>query len=86
MLLMVPWLLIKGASVAPIAFTLVVNALYWYAMRSELKQYVRLRRAGHLADRTQLFAFMGMNRMDKLTSSWLDRYRSWRADKSQPQD
>ena len=86
MLLMVPWLLIRGASVASIVYTAVANALYWYAMRSELKQYARLRRSGHLADRTELFAFMGMNRLDKLTNSWLEMVRAWRAGKSPSND
>jgi hypothetical protein len=78
MLLMIPWLLIRTGDLAKIAHTVVANALCWYAMRSELGQYDGLRRAGHLGDRTGLLAFMGMSRLDRLTSSWLERFPSWR--------
>ena len=86
MLLMIPWLLIRTGDLAQIAYTVVANALYWYAMRSELRQYSALRRVGHLTDRTELFAFMGMPRLDRLTNSWLDRLRSRCAGPSQPHE
>jgi len=39
---------------------LIANALFWFAMLPELRQYFRLRREGELPDEQQVAEFMGM--------------------------
>jgi len=44
----------------------VANGLFWSAMVSELKQYLRLRREGDLPDEQEVADFMGMGSVYRL--------------------
>lgn len=60
LLLMIPWIWFRTHDVAKLAYVLLANALFWFAMLPELRQYVRLRREGDLPDEQQVAEFMGM--------------------------
>jgi glycerol-3-phosphate acyltransferase PlsY len=60
LLLMIPWIWLRTHDVAKLAYLLIANALFWYAMLPELRQFFRLRREGQLPDEQQVAEFMGM--------------------------
>lgn len=60
LLLMIPWIWFRTHDAAKLAYVLVANALFWFAMLSELRQYSRLRREGELPDEQNVAEFMGM--------------------------
>jgi glycerol-3-phosphate acyltransferase PlsY len=60
LLLMIPWIWFRTHDPAKLAYVLIANALFWYAMLPELKQFFRLRREGKLPDEQQVAEFMGM--------------------------
>jgi glycerol-3-phosphate acyltransferase PlsY len=60
LLLMIPWIWFRTYDPARLAYVLVANALFWFAMLPELRQYLRLRREGKLPDEGQVAEFMGM--------------------------
>ena len=60
LLLMIPWIWYRTQDVAQVAYVLIANALFWFAMLPELRQYLHLRREGELPDEQQVAEFMGM--------------------------
>lgn len=60
LLLMIPWIWFRTHDPAKLAYVLLANALFWFAMLPELRQYLRLRREGDLPDEQQVAEFMGM--------------------------
>jgi glycerol-3-phosphate acyltransferase PlsY len=60
LLLMIPWIWFRTHDSAKLAYVLAANALFWYAMLPELRQYFRLRRDGQLPDEQAVAEFMGM--------------------------
>lgn len=60
LVLMIPWIWFRTHDPAKLAYVLVANALFWYAMLPELRQYFRLRREGQLPDEAEVAEFMGM--------------------------
>jgi glycerol-3-phosphate acyltransferase PlsY len=60
LLLMIPWIWFRTHDPAQLAYVLIANALFWYAMLPELRQYFRLRREGEMPDEEQVAEFMGM--------------------------
>ncbi len=60
LLLMIPWIWFRTHDAAKLAYVLLANALFWFAMLPELRQYLRLRREGELPDEQQVAEFMGM--------------------------
>jgi glycerol-3-phosphate acyltransferase PlsY len=60
LLLMIPWIWLRTHDVAKLAYVLIANGLFWYAMLPELKQFFRLRREGQLPDEQEVAEFMGM--------------------------
>ena len=60
LLLMIPWIWFRTHDVAQLAYVLIANALFWFAMLPELRQYFRLRGEGELPDEQQVAEFMGM--------------------------
>jgi glycerol-3-phosphate acyltransferase PlsY len=60
LLLMIPWIWLRTHDAAKLAYVLIANALFWYAMLPELRQYFRLRGEGELPDEQQVAEFMGM--------------------------
>ena len=63
LLLMIPWIWFRTHDVAKLVFVLIANALFWFAMIPELRQYLRLRREGELPDEQKVAEFMGMGRV-----------------------
>ncbi len=60
LLLMIPWIWFRTQDPVQLAYVLIANALFWYAMLPELRQYFRLRKEGELPDEQQVAEFMGM--------------------------
>jgi glycerol-3-phosphate acyltransferase PlsY len=60
LVLMIPWIWFRTHDAAKLAYVLIANALFWFAMLPELKQYFRLRREGELPDEQEVAEFMGM--------------------------
>lgn len=60
LVLMIPWIWFRTHDVAKLAYVLIANALFWFAMLPELRQYIRLRREGELPDEQEVAEFMGM--------------------------
>ena len=60
LVLMIPWIWFRTHDVAKLAYVLLANALFWFAMLPELRQYIRLRREGQLPNEQQVAEFMGM--------------------------
>jgi hypothetical protein len=54
------WTWFRTHDPATLAYVLIANALFWYAMLPELKQFLRLRKEGKLPDEQQVAEFMGM--------------------------
>jgi hypothetical protein len=60
LVLMIPWIWFRTHDVVKLAYVLIANTLFWFAMLPELKQYFRLRREGELPDEQEVAEFMGM--------------------------
>ncbi|MFN2185528.1 MAG: glycerol-3-phosphate acyltransferase [Anaerolineae bacterium] len=60
LVLMIPWIWFRTHDIAKLAYVLIANALFWFAMLPELRQYIRLRREGELPDEQEVAEFMGM--------------------------
>jgi glycerol-3-phosphate acyltransferase PlsY len=60
LLLMIPWIWFRTHDPVQLGYVLIANALFWYAMLPELRQYFRLRKEGKLPDEQQVAEFMGM--------------------------
>jgi hypothetical protein len=60
---MIPWTWFRTHDVTKLVYVLVANALFWFAMRPELRQYLRLRNEGELPDEQKVAEFMGMGRV-----------------------
>lgn len=75
MVLMIPWLWFRTRDPAYLAYILVVNGLYWFAVRGELKQYARLMRRSKSLSQEELAIMLGLGgRLGRL----MDRL-NWRA-------
>jgi glycerol-3-phosphate acyltransferase PlsY len=66
LLLMIPWIWFRNHDVAKLTYVLLANALFWFAMLPELRQYIRLRKEGELPDEQQVAEFMGMDSVYRL--------------------
>jgi hypothetical protein len=66
LLLMIPWIWFLTHDPVKLAYVLIANGLFWYAMLPELRQYFRLRREGRLPDEAEVAEFMGMGRVYKV--------------------
>jgi hypothetical protein len=66
LLLMIPWIWFRTHDPVKLAYVLMANGLFWYAMLPELRQYFRLRSEGKLPDEEQVAEFMGMGRVYEL--------------------
>ena len=60
LVLMIPWTWFRTHDTAKLAYVLVANALFWYAIWPELSQVLRLRTAEERPDEQQLAEMMGM--------------------------
>ena len=60
LVLMIPWIWFRTHDPAQLAYVLLANSLFWFAMFPELRQYLRLRRDGELPDEREVAEFMGM--------------------------
>lgn len=67
LVLMIPWIWLRTHDPAKLAYVLVANFLFWYAMLPELRQYLRLRREGKLPDAQEVAKFMGMGSLFRKT-------------------
>jgi glycerol-3-phosphate acyltransferase PlsY len=63
LLLMIPWIWFRTHDPVKLAYVLLANSLFWYAMLPELKEYFRLRSEGKLPDEEEVAEFMGMGRV-----------------------
>jgi glycerol-3-phosphate acyltransferase PlsY len=63
LLLMIPWIWFRTHDLAELVYVLIANALFWFAMLPELRQYFRLRREGLLPPEEEVAEFMGMGRV-----------------------
>jgi glycerol-3-phosphate acyltransferase PlsY len=60
MVLMIPWLGLRTGEWAPVLYMLFVNAVYWYAMSPELRQFFDLLGEGSDPTQEELAEFLGM--------------------------
>lgn len=60
LLLMIPWIWFRTYDPVKLAYVLLANALFWYAIWPELRQVLRLRTAEERPDEQQVAAMMGM--------------------------
>jgi glycerol-3-phosphate acyltransferase PlsY len=60
LIFMIPWIWFRTYDVYKLAYVLVANALFWFAMLPELRGYFRLRGEGQLPDQQEVAEFMGM--------------------------
>jgi glycerol-3-phosphate acyltransferase PlsY len=71
LLLLIPWFWIRTQDLAYLAYILSINAIYWYAIRPELKQYFGLHGKGVDPSSEELAEMWGMGgRLGRL----IDRY------------
>jgi hypothetical protein len=70
LVLMIPWVWLRTQELAPVAYVLAANLLFWYAMLPELRQYFRLRNEGKLPDAQEVADFMGMGSMYEVTQRY----------------
>jgi hypothetical protein len=70
LLLMIPWIWFRTYDPAKLAYVLVANALFWFAMLPELRQYLRLRKEGKLPDEGHVAEFMGMGSAYRLAKRY----------------
>jgi hypothetical protein len=75
---MIPWIWFRTHDPAQLAYVLIANALFWFAMLPELRQYFRLRREGKLPDEEEVAEFMGMGKVYRVVKryslvNWIGR-------------
>ena len=63
MILMVFWAMIFHDGWQPSVYVLLANAIFWFAMREELKRFLELRKENKIADQKVVAEFMGMGSM-----------------------
>ncbi len=63
---MIPWVWFRTYDVHKLAYVLVVNGLFWFAMIPELKQFLQLKKEGEIPDEQQVAEFMGMGSVYRL--------------------
>ena len=66
LLLMIPWIWFRTHDVAELAYTLVANALFWFAIMPELRQILSLWRKGERPDEQHVAEFMGMGTVNRV--------------------
>jgi len=66
LMLMIPWTWFRTHDAAELAYVVLVNGLFFFAMRREIRQYFRLKREGKLPDPLAVAEFMGMGGMYKI--------------------
>lgn len=69
--LMIPWIWWRGGSWQEMLYVILMNALFWYAMIPELKEYSRLQREGNLE------AFKEARRLEVIGEDGSVRYDSY---------
>jgi glycerol-3-phosphate acyltransferase PlsY len=75
MVLMIPWLWFRTHDPAHLAYIVLVNGLYWFAVRVELRHYSRLMRRSESLSQEELATMLGVGgRLGRL----MDRL-NWRA-------
>lgn len=79
MLLMIPWIWVRTHDWYYLAYTVAMNIIYWGSLRSEWKQYIRLRQAGAVEEYTQAQTLMvqtteGVRRAEQIRIT--DLYRA----------
>ena len=80
-ILMIFWALIFHDGWQPVVYVILSNAIFWFAMREELKRFLELKRQDNLLDEKVVAEFMGMGRMYPLIQryslpSLLKKYRN----------
>ena len=60
LVLMIPWIWFRTHDVAKLAYVLMANALFWFAIMPELRQIFQLRKDEERPDEQQVAEFMGM--------------------------
>lgn len=70
LLLMIPWIWFRTHDAAKLAYALLANALFWFAMLPELRQYLSLRREGDLPDEQHVAEFMGMGSVYRVVKQY----------------
>jgi glycerol-3-phosphate acyltransferase PlsY len=66
LVLMIPWTWFRTHDALRVAYVILMNALFFFAMRRELRQYFRLKREGKLPDPQAVAEFMGMGSMYRI--------------------
>lgn len=69
--LMIPWLWVSTRSWYLLAYIILANAMYWYAMLPELRQYARFLKKGISMSQEEIAVFFGMGAR---LGRFLDRY------------
>ena len=60
MLLLIPWLWFRTGDPAVVAYIIFANAVFWFAMRKDVKQYVQYHKQGVFRNKEELSDFMDM--------------------------
>jgi len=71
MLLMIAWFCFTKGDAPHLAYILAVNAMFWFAMRKELRQYVHYLKQGTTPRQEVVTAYMGAGRA---LGRFMDRY------------
>lgn len=71
MLLVIPWFWFTKDGWAHVGYIAAVNAMFWFSMRSELKQYLDIAKAGKAPSQETVTSFMGAGRG---LGRFMDRY------------
>jgi glycerol-3-phosphate acyltransferase PlsY len=66
LVLMIPWIWFRTHDAAKLAYVVVANVLFWFAIMPELRQILRLRTDGERPDEQQVAEFMGMGSVYRL--------------------
>jgi len=71
MILMIPWLCVTKSDWSHPLYIVAVNAMFWFSMRDELKQYRHIIKSGQAPKQEQVTAFLGAGRA---LGRFMDRY------------
>jgi hypothetical protein len=71
MLLLIPWLWFRTGDPAVLAYIIFANAVFWFAMRKDVKQYLQYHKQGVFRNKEELSDFMDMRGW---LGKFMDRY------------
>jgi glycerol-3-phosphate acyltransferase PlsY len=85
--LMIPWLAFRTREIGPVLYAIVMNGLFWYAIRPEIRSYTKLKNTGKLDSLTNSEAWRLAKDSDfEASPVAFRRLRQWLKPEKKPSD